>query len=235
MPSQVPGTLHGAKAPSLPQKSVLAGIHLVVIVAVAWLLFGDGIHTVAGWLGATWTAGSSGRRVLLFACSFVYFLRLLPGTFIFLKRRMAWSEVAIVAPWIAVIQISFALLGGTSSAAIGASDILAVLLYAIGSYLNTGSEYLRYLWKLRPQNQGHLYTRGLFHYSMHINYFGDLVLFSGFALLTHRLWAGIVPLLMLAGFVFFNIPALDGYLRRKYGAEFEEYARRTCKLIPFLY
>ena len=215
MPSQVPGTIHGTKAPSLPQKLVLAGIHLVVIVAVAWLLLDGGILTVASWLGVTWTAGSWGRRVLLFACSFVYFLRLLPGTFIFLRRRMAWSEVAIVAPWIAVIQIGFALLGGTSKAAVGVLDVLALLLYVIGSYLNTGSEYLRYLWKLRPENQGHLYTRGLFRYSMHINYFGDLLLFSGFALLIHRLWAGIVPLLMLAGFVFFNIPPLDGYLRQK--------------------
>jgi steroid 5-alpha reductase family enzyme len=235
MPSQIPGTIHGTKAPSLPQKFALTGIHLAVIATVAWLLLGGGIGTVASWLGVTWTAGSLGRRALLFACSFVYFLRLLPGTFIFLKRHMAWSEVAIVAPWIAVIQIGFALLGGTNKAAVGASDVFALLLYAIGSYLNTGSEYVRYLWKLWPENVGHLYTKGLFRYSMHINYFGDLVLFSGYALLTHRLWAGIVPLFMLAGFVFFNVPALDGYLHRKYGAEFEEYSRRTRKLIPFLY
>lgn len=233
--SQIPGTIHGTKAASLPQKLVLAGIHLLVIAAVAWLLFDGGIHTVAGWLGTDWTAGSSARRTLLFACSSVYFLRLLPGTFVFLKRRMAWGEVAIVAPWIAAIHITFAFLGGTQQATIGASDVLSLLLYGTGSYLNTGSEYLRYLWKLQPENQGHLYTLGLFRYAMHINYFGDLVLFSGYALLTRNVWAGSIPLLMLGGFVFFNIPALDAYLERKYAAEFKSYARRTRKLIPVLY
>jgi protein-S-isoprenylcysteine O-methyltransferase Ste14 len=233
--SEIPGTIHGPKAPSLPQKCSLAGIHLVVIAVVAWLLLAGGIHTLAGWLGTDWTVGNAARRALLFACSLIYFLRLLPGTFVFLKRRIAWGEVAIVAPWIAVIQIAFALLGGTRQAPLGAADAVAVALYALGSYLNTGSEYLRYVWKQRPENRGRLYTQGLFRYAMHINYFGDLVLFSGFALLTRSVWAGIIPLIMLAGFVFFNIPALDGYLRRKYGPDFEAYARRTSKLVPFLY
>ena len=40
---------------------------------------------------------------------------------------------------------------------------------------------------------------------------------------------------MLAGFVFVNIPILDAHLHDHYGAAFEEYARRTRKLIPFVY
>jgi protein-S-isoprenylcysteine O-methyltransferase Ste14 len=45
----------------------------------------------------------------------------------------------------------------------------------------------------------------------------------------------LIPLAMLAGFVFANIPALDSHLRERYGAEFDAYARRTKKLIPFVY
>jgi len=49
-------------------------------------------------------------------------------------------------------------------------------------------------------------------------------------------WAtAIIPVLMLAGFVFVNIPVLDSHLRDHYGSEFDEYARRTSKLIPILY
>jgi len=45
----------------------------------------------------------------------------------------------------------------------------------------------------------------------------------------------IVPALMLAGFVSVNIPILDAHLREHYGTAFDEYARKTRKLIPFIY
>lgn len=70
---------------------------------------------------------------------------------------------------------------------------------------------------------------------MHINYFGDELLFTGYALLTGIAWALLVPLVMAAGFVFFNIPQIDKHLREHYGSDFEGYARRTKKFLPFLY
>lgn len=45
----------------------------------------------------------------------------------------------------------------------------------------------------------------------------------------------IIPAFMLAGFVFVNIPVLDSHLHDHYSAAFDEYARRTAKLIPSLY
>jgi hypothetical protein len=63
----------------------------------------------------------------------------------------------------------------------------------LGSALNTGAERQRYRWKRRPENAGHLYTGGLFAYARHINYFGDQVLFTGWALITGRLWLFLIP------------------------------------------
>ena len=40
---------------------------------------------------------------------------------------------------------------------------------------------------------------------------------------------------MALNFVFLLIPAHDAYLARRYGGEFEDYARRTKKLVPLLY
>jgi protein-S-isoprenylcysteine O-methyltransferase Ste14 len=45
----------------------------------------------------------------------------------------------------------------------------------------------------------------------------------------------VIPSIMLAGFVFANIPMLDSHLHNHYGAAFDEYAARTSKLIPFVY
>lgn len=144
-------------------------------------------------------------------------------------------QAQIAAVWVQVLHGSFALLGGTVPTPVGGVDGVALALYVFGSYLNTGSEYQRHVWKQRPENAGRLYREGFFRWAMHINYFGDLVLFSGFALLTHRVWAFIVPLLMAAGFVFVNIPMLDRYLRGKYGAEFESYEKRTKRFLPGVY
>ena len=113
--------------------------------------------------------------------------------------------------------------------------MIAVGLYLLGSYLNTASEYQRQRWKERAENRGHLYTQGFFRWAMHISYLGDVLLFSGWALLTHRAWAFLLPLLMLVGFVAVHMPTLDKHLHTKYGAEFEEYRRRTKRLVPFVY
>jgi protein-S-isoprenylcysteine O-methyltransferase Ste14 len=40
---------------------------------------------------------------------------------------------------------------------------------------------------------------------------------------------------MALSFVLLLIPAHDAYLASRYGAEFDEYARRTKKLIPLVY
>ena len=66
-------------------------------------------------------------------------------------------------------------------------------------------------------------TRGLFGYARHINYFGDVVLFTGWALMTGR------PALLV------NVPAQDRYLAERYGDEYREHARHTALLIPYLY
>jgi protein-S-isoprenylcysteine O-methyltransferase Ste14 len=228
-------TMYGPRDPSLPPRIVLTAAHLAGVLVVAWLLVGDGIPRLAHSLGVLWLPGDLLRRELLLICAVVYFLRLLLTVFVFLKRRVTWAETWTIVPWILAIHSSFALLGGTNTAPLGWRDWLALALYAAGSYLNTGSEWSRHLWKQRPENQGRLYTRGLFRLARHINYFGDLTLFSGYALLAGRIWAGIVPVLMLAGFVFVNIPALDSHLREKYAEDFEPYARRTKKLIPYVY
>jgi len=112
---------------------------------------------------------------------------------------------------------------------------IAPFIYFLGSFINTYSEYLRYNWKSNPKNRGHIYRCGLFKYSMHINYFGDVLLFFGFSILTGRYWTLIIPIGMLLNFMIFIIPSLDSYLSQKYGDEFVDYSRNTKKLIPFIY
>lgn len=141
--------------------------------------------------------------------------------------------------FLASFEIGLVLLGGCAfrdySIDLGWWDLIALVLYLLGSYLNTFSEIQRKQWKANPANRGRCYTKGLFCYSMHINYFGDTVLFTGWCLLTHNIWVITLSLFMALSFVFYHIPTLDSYLPEWYGTEFKTYAEKTKRFIPFIY
>jgi protein-S-isoprenylcysteine O-methyltransferase Ste14 len=227
--------MYGTHDRSTAQKLTLAIVVGVWVFLAIWVLLGGGLIIVGDWFGRTWTPGSLIRRATLSAAFSVYYARFLLIVFRFLRRGVNWSEVVTVASWLLIVQVTFVALGGTERQPIGTGAIIGIALYAVGSWLHTHSEYHRDVWKRQPENRGRLYTEGLFHCAVHINYFGDLVLFTGFALLTGSPFALIIPALMLAGFVFVNIPMLDSHLHDRYAAAFDEYAAQTSKLIPFLY
>jgi len=226
---------YGEYSKSLPQKSFLTINHLAAVGLAGWLMVADGFQTASGWFGISLYPGDPLRRVLLTGCSVIYFGRVCITCFSFLKRRMGWPEAGIISIWVYVVHLGFALLGGTNTASVGIVTFVGFVLYTVGSYLNTASEYSRHLWKQQPENRGELYTSGLFRYSMHINYFGDEVLFVGFAMVTGSVWALLVPVLMAVFFVGTNIPMLDDYLKKRYGSEFVAYAKQTKRFVPFLY
>lgn len=226
--------MHGLYDRSFIQRFTLVFLHLFTILFLVWLLFGDGLLWFSDILNLNWAIGDQTRKILVLSAAIIYFLRLIYTGLFLLKRKMGWGEVLAVAPWLFVIHIVFGLLGGINPDKIGIYEYIGILLYVLGSYLNTGSEYLRLVWKRNPDNKGKLYTEGLFKYSMHINYFGDSMLFTGYAFLTGNLYALIIPVIMTASFIFLHIPMLDKYLAEKYGSAFQEYSAKTNKFFPFI-
>lgn len=227
--------MYGLTAPSITQRLALAVLLGAWTGLAWWLLFGGGVGIVGDWFGRHWTAGDLTRRVCIAVGFSIYFVRVLFTEFVFLKRGVSWSEVFTIAPWVLLIIVLLAFAGGTNAAEFGAAAMAGVVLFLVGSWMNSYAEGQRHAWKLRPENCGKLYTLGLFRYSRHPNYLGDLLSFSGLCLFAGRWFTAIVPALMLCGFVFVNIPVLDAHLREHYGAAFDEYARRTRKLVPFVY
>ncbi|HSH67141.1 MAG TPA: DUF1295 domain-containing protein [Bacteroidia bacterium] len=97
------------------------------------------------------------------------------------------------------------------------------------------SELQRHYWKKKPENKGKLFTSGLFRYSMHINYFGDVLWVSAYAIITLNPYAILVPAFLFSFFAFYNVPALDKYLAERYAGQFDEYKKKTKKLVPFVW
>ena len=128
-----------------------------------------------------------------------------------------------------------AFIGGQKTQQIGFVEIIGAIFFLFGSYLNTRSEQLRNIWKLKEKNTGHVYTEGLFKYAIHINYLGDIILFLGLVMVANSAKLLIVPGSMALIFIMFLIPLKEKYLKEKYGNEFNDYKSNTKKLIPFIY
>jgi protein-S-isoprenylcysteine O-methyltransferase Ste14 len=215
-------------------KSVFCVCILATVFTSIWLMFADLAYSDT-WLKPYLISGDFFRRVLIALGLIIYFLRLQVTVWVFQKRKWVWSETIIISIMVPLALYAFVHVGGNNHQPFGALEIVGWLLYITGSYVNTDSEYRRHIWKLKKENKGRLYTERLFRYSTHINYFGDIVLFTGFAIITHSLSMLVIPLIMTANFVFNIIPTLDRYLEKKYGDEFRDYSQKTKKMVPWIY
>jgi len=179
--------------------------------------------------------GDPVRNILILSCMSIYFLRLLVTLFVFFQRKLYWGEAFVIAnimPWIFPY---IAYKSGDYTGTIGWMELIGIILFLTGSFLNTASEYFRFSWKQKKENAGHLYTGGLFKFTRHTNYFGDIVLFTGFAMVAHQIQLLIIPFAMASFFIVIIIPLKENYLREKYGNEYTCYAASTKRLIPFIF
>jgi steroid 5-alpha reductase family enzyme len=215
-------------------KSLFSGCIILTIFATLWLMFAD-YATSNTRLKEYQLTGDLLRRILMASCLIIYFVRLQVTVWVFQNRKWTWLETITITVLMSFVLYAYARVGGNNKHVVGAVEVIGILLYLSGSYINTHSEYYRHVWKLKEENRGRLYTEGLFGLAMHINYFGDIVLFTGLAMVAHNLSMLVIPLIMAMNFIFNIIPSLDKYLEMKYRDEFRDYSRKTKKLIPMIY
>jgi len=227
--------MYGEIETSIKTRSVILLSHLIILVTVTWIYFGGGIEIIGRLFGLTVLPGNLIRRTILLSFGIVYFLRVILTLFYLLKRKIDWKETGAIIGGLIFYQLGFALSGAAQSALIDPIDYIAIGVFIIGSFLNTGSEIQRKLFKDRPENKGKLYTHGLFSLARHINYFGDSVWIIGWALMTRNWWGAIMPIFCTLGFLFASIPMLSKYLEERYKEHYREWASKTKKFIPFVY
>jgi protein-S-isoprenylcysteine O-methyltransferase Ste14 len=209
-------------APSFGAKLMLVSLTLLgFISSIAFLFVNNQIESLC--------------RILLLSCSIVFYIRLVICLFVFVKRKVGWLEGCAVGALYGFLIYMFSYWGSTHNHSSFPIQITGIVLFIFGSVVNSLSDYQRYVWKKRPENKGRIYTQGLFKYALHINFWGDTVMFAGYALVTQNLMSSIPVAAITLNFVLIQIPQLDDYLLNRYGDEFIEYARRTKKYIPFIY
>jgi len=225
--------LYSKKDKSIPQKTALITLEILILIFSYWILFDNGYNKIFS--PADTGGGNELRHLIIFIFNLIVFIRICITIFYILERAMPWEEAFSIPIAFAIYYVGFAILGFKSAQHIDFLDIFAILVFIAGSFINTGSELSRKKWKKNINNKGQLYTIGLFKYSMHINYFGDLLWVTAYAIITRNWYSALIPVFIFCFFAFYNAPKLDKYLAEKYGEQFEEYRRNTKKLVPFIY
>ena len=108
---------------------------------------------------------------------------------------------------------------------------LCVSLYTFGVFCHFAADMQKFTaLKLQP---GKLVTDGLFTYVRNPNYFGELLIYSGFGLLAMH-WLPIAILLLWIGVIWLpNMRSKDHALAKLEG--FEEYEKSTKRFIPAIW
>ncbi|MHB8060518.1 MAG: DUF1295 domain-containing protein [Gaiellaceae bacterium] len=141
---------------------------------------------------------------------------------------------------VVMMPVSY-LLGLDGAPKFGPWAIVGVALWFIGLLIETVSDAQKSAFKRREENRGRFVSSGLWRYSRHPNYFGEMLVWWG-------LFAYAVPFLHGAAFVtaigpvfltllllfVSGIPLLEKSAEARYGADptYREYRRRTSILLP---
>lgn len=226
--------LYQSTGSSIPQRVVLIAVQTVILVITGWLLLG-GVNDLNAWFGWRLGQNDGNRQIVMFLLFLIVYARITFMVCYLLRRSISWNETFAIPSAFALYYIGYPLFSLMSPTPVTRWDYVFVALFLFGSWISTFSEWQRNHWKRPPQNAGKLYTKGLFQFSMHINYFGEELWVTALALLTNNPWALLIPAFLLCMFVFYNIPMLDRHLEDHYREDFPMYKQKTKKLIPFIY
>jgi steroid 5-alpha reductase family enzyme len=116
-------------------------------------------------------------------------------------------------------------------------DSIAIFIWLIGYGFEACADYQLYAFMRNPLNKGKVMRSGLWKYSRHPNYFGELVMWWGIFLLALSVpfgWSTIItPLTITITIVFITgIPWVEAAMA--HNPEYQEYKKKTSILIPWL-
>ena len=196
------------------------------------------------------------RSILLTGAIAVWALRL--GTFLFLRVRssgkdgrfdkikqsfpdflVAWTLQGL---WVfATLCAALAAITAGSDVPFGALDAAGLALFAVGFAVEVIADAQKSAFKKNPQNDGRFIDVGLWSWSRHPNYFGEIVLWTGIAVSAASTFEGWRWAMLISPvFVFVlltrisGIPLLERRAKKKWGddPEFQRYMESTSRLVP---
>lgn len=199
---------------------------------------------------------ASNRMFLIFFLVLIWGLRLFLHIFIrnkgkpedyrYKKWRQDWGNYWLIRTYLQVfilqglfmylisLPIIFSGIYDIKSS-LGLLDLLGLFVWLIGFYFEAVGDWQLTKFKLDPKNKGRIMKSGLWQYSRHPNYFGEVTQWWGIFLIALAVPNGFVSIIGPVTISFLilevsGIPLLEAkYLGNK---EFDEYKRKTSSFFP---
>ena len=123
---------------------------------------------------------------------------------------------------------------------LGAVDVMGVLIMVAGLVCESVADYQKHVFRNTPQNEGKWVDTGLFKYSRHPNYFGDICVLWGVFLISVAAlqgwqWCAVLsPLLNTAVLTFYSLKRIEQTQDQRYGSNpgYHRYKSATSSLVP---
>lgn len=157
----------------------------------------------------------------------------------FPRFLMTWTLQAL---WVLLtISCALAAITAVKPVALGVPAIVGTALWVLGFTLELVADRQKSAFRAVAANRERFITSGLWAYSRHPNYLGEIVLWIGIAVISLPELAGWSLLTLISPFfvavllvAISGIPLLEERARRKWGGDpdFESYITRTPRLFP---
>lgn len=156
-----------------------------------------------------------------------------------LRFFMTWTLQGL---WVLLtIACALAIITGEERQSLGAVAIIGIVVWCAGFAIEVIADQQKSAFKRDPANVRRFITSGLWSWSRHPNYFGEITLWAGIAIIALPVLSGwrwvtlispifvVVLLTKVSG-----LPMLEARAKRRWGDEqaFQDYTRNTSILIP---
>lgn len=156
-----------------------------------------------------------------------------------LRFLMTWTLQGL---WVLLTAAcALAIITGNERRSIGWIAIVGIVVWVAGFSIEVIADRQKAAFRRDPQNAGRYITSGLWAWSRHPNYFGEIVLWLGIAIVALPVLSGwrwvtlISPLFVILLLTRVSgIPMLEARAQKRWGDEkaFQEYFTSTSQLIP---
>jgi steroid 5-alpha reductase family enzyme len=196
------------------------------------------------------------RSYLLAALIWIWAIRL--GTFLFRRIRSAGSDerfddikpnfARFLLAWtLQGLWVSFSLAAALAAITaerksdLGILAVIGLVVWLVGFGIEVTADRQKTLFRARPENKGKFIDEGLWSWSRHPNYFGEIVLWVGIAIIAAPVlrgwqWVTLISPLFVTVLLtrISGVPLLEARADEKWGGQldYEAYKARTSVLIP---
>jgi len=163
--------------------------------------------------------------------------------FIVMKTKFTWFLMTwtIGGLWVLVTMAAgLAALTSNTTAELGLVSYLGIALWLFGFVVEVTADNQKTEFRKNPDNRNRFITTGVWSWSQHANYFGEITLWFGLALVALPVLSGWqLATLISPVFVYFlltkvsGIPLLDRLAKQKWGtdSDYLSYTQATSKLL----